>query len=75
MSAVVLRVIKAMKFQVAKITIDPLSFNKINCDHLIYKHQDTHKVFKTIKLNTFKTEIWVKFLSLCHKLWIGFTPS
>ncbi len=64
-----------MKVQVAKMTIYPLSFNKTNCDHLIYKPQDTHKVFKNIKLKTFKSEIWVKFLSLCHKFHIGFTPS
>ncbi len=25
------------------------------------------------KLKRFKTEIWVKFLSLCHKFQIGFT--
>ncbi len=30
-----------MKFQVAKITIYPLSFNKTNCGHVIYKPQDT----------------------------------
>ncbi len=28
-----------------------------------------------IKLKTFKTENWVKFMSLCHKFRIGFTPS
>ncbi len=28
-------VIQAMKFQVAEMTIYPLSFNKTNCDHLI----------------------------------------
>ncbi len=71
MSAVVLHVIKALKFQMAKITIYPLSFNKTNCDHLIYKPQDNYKVFKNIKLKTFKTEIWVTFLSLCHKFWIA----
>ncbi len=51
-----------MKFQVAKLTIYPL-FNKTNCDHLIYKPQDTHEVFKNIKLERFKTQIWVKFVS------------
>ncbi len=65
MSAVALHIIKAMTFQVAKMTIYPLSFNKTNCDHLIYKPQDTHKVFKNIKLKTFNTEILVKFQSLC----------
>ncbi len=40
-SAVALHVIKAMKFQVAEKTIYPLSFNKTNCDHLIYEAQDT----------------------------------
>ncbi len=39
-SAVAIHIIKAMKFQVAEITIDPLSFNKTNCDHLIYEPQD-----------------------------------
>ncbi len=29
------------KFQVAEMTIYPLSFNKTNCDHLIYEHHDT----------------------------------
>ncbi len=53
----------------------PFSFNKTNCDHLIYKSQDTHKVFKNIKLKRFNTEIWVKCLSLCHKFQIEFTPS
>ncbi len=33
------------------------------------------KSFKNIKLKTFKTENWVKFLSLWHKVQIGFTPS
>ncbi len=70
MSAVVLHVINAMKFQVVKI-----SFNKTNCDLPIHNPQDTHKVFKNIKLKRFKTEIWVKFLSLCHIFRIGFTPS
>ncbi len=70
MSAVALHVIKAMNFQVAKMTIYPLSFNK-NCDHLIYKPQDTHKAFKNIKLKTCKTEIWVKFLSLCQNFGLG----
>ncbi len=55
MSAVALHVIKAMKFQVAKMTIYPLSFNKTNCDHLIYKSQDIHKAFTNIKQKTFKT--------------------
>ncbi len=64
-----------MTFQVAKMTIYPLSVNKINCDHPIYKPEDTHKVFKNIKLKAFKTETWVKFLTLCHKFGIGFTPS
>ncbi len=32
-------------------------------------------IFKNIKLKTFKTENWVKFLSLCHKFQIGFAPS
>ncbi len=41
MSAVALHVIKAMKFKVAELTIYPLSFNKINCDHPIYEPQDT----------------------------------
>ncbi len=41
MSAVVLHVIKAMKFKVAELTIYPLSINKTNCDHLIYEPQDT----------------------------------
>ncbi len=45
MSALVLHVIKEMKFQVANITI---TFNKTNCDHLIYKPHDTHKVFENI---------------------------
>ncbi len=36
-SAVELLVIKAMKFQVAEMTIYPLSFDKTNCDHLIYE--------------------------------------
>ncbi len=44
--------IKAMNVQLAKLTIYPLSFNKTNYDHLIYEPQDTHKVFKTIKLKT-----------------------
>ncbi len=70
-----LHVIKAIQFQVVKMTIYPFSFNKTNCDHVIYKPKDTHKVFKNIKLKTFKTEIWAKFLSLCHKFRIGFTPS
>ncbi len=74
-SAVALHVIKGMKFQVAKMTIVPLAFNKTNYDHLIYKPQDTHNVFKNIKLKIFKIEIWVKFLSSCHKFRIGFTPS
>ncbi len=65
MYAVALHVIKVMKFQVAKMTIYPLSFNKTNY-HLIYKPQDTHKFFKNIKLKGFKAEIWVKFLYLCH---------
>ncbi len=64
-----------MKFQVVEMAIYPLSFNKTNCDNLIYKHQDCVKVFKNIKLKTFKTEIWVKCQSLCHKCRIGFTPS
>ncbi len=34
-------VIQAMKFQVSEMTIYPLSFNKTNCDHLIYETQDT----------------------------------
>ncbi len=34
-------VMQAMKFQVAEMTIYPLSFNKTNCDHLIYEPQDT----------------------------------
>ncbi len=75
MSAVALHVIKAMKFHMTKMTIYPLSFNKTNCDLLIYEPQDTHKVFQNIKLKTFKTEIWVKFLSLYHTFRIGFTPS
>ncbi len=70
-----LHVIKAMKFQVAEMTIYPLSYNKTNCDHLINELQDAQKVFKNIKLKTFKTENWVKCLSLCHKFRIGFTPS
>ncbi len=41
MSAVALHVIQAMQFQVTEMTIYPLSFNKTNCDHLIYEHQDT----------------------------------
>ncbi len=41
MSAVALHVIKAMKLKVAEMTIYPLSFNKTNCDHLIYESQDT----------------------------------
>ncbi len=41
MSAVALHVTKAMKFKVAEMTIYPLSFNKTNCDHLIYEPQDT----------------------------------
>ncbi len=41
----------------------------------MYKPQDTHKVFKNIKLQRFKIEIWFIFLSLCHRFWIGFTPS
>ncbi len=41
MSAVSLHVIKTMKFEVAKMTIYPISFNKTNCDHLIYELQDT----------------------------------
>ncbi len=41
MSALALYVIKAMNFQVAEITIYPLSFNKTNCDHLIYEPRDT----------------------------------
>ncbi len=41
MSAVALHVIKAMKFKVAEMTIYPFSFNKTNCDHLIYEPQDT----------------------------------
>ncbi len=36
MFAVALHVIKAMKFQVAEITIYSLSYNKTDCDHLIY---------------------------------------
>ncbi len=64
-----------MKFQVAKITIYPLSFNKTNFNHLIYKPRDTNKVFKNVKLKRFKTEFWIKFLSLCHKFHVGFTPS
>ncbi len=48
MSAVVLHVIQAMKFQVAEMTIYPLSYNKTNCDHLIYEPQDTQYVFKNI---------------------------
>ncbi len=70
-----LHVIQAMKFQVAEMTIYPLSINKSNCDHLIYEPQDTQYVFKNIKLKTFKTDNLVKFLSLCHKFQIGFTPS
>ncbi len=54
---------KAMKFQVAEMTIYSFSFNKTNCDHLIYEPEDTQFVFKNIKLKTFKTENWVKFLS------------
>ncbi len=50
MSTVALHVLNAMKFQVTKITIYPLSINKPNCDHLIYKPQDTNKVFQNIKL-------------------------
>ncbi len=49
-------------------TIYPLYFNKTIYDHLIYKPQDIHKVFKNVKLKRFKTEIWVTFLSLCHKV-------
>ncbi len=64
-----------MNVQVAKVTIYPLSVNKTNYDHLIYEPQCTHKVFKNIKLKTYETEKWVKFLSLCHKFWIGFTLS
>ncbi len=64
MSAVALHVIKAMKFQVTKMTIYPLSFNITNCDHLNYKPQHTHNGFKNVKLKGFKTEIWVKFISL-----------
>ncbi len=40
MSAVAPHVMKAMKFQVAEITIYPISFNKTNCNHLIYEPQD-----------------------------------
>ncbi len=43
-------VIQAMKFQIAEMTIYPISFNKTNCDHLIYEPQDIQKVFKNIKL-------------------------
>ncbi len=75
MSAVVPSVIKAIQFQVAKMNIYPFSVNKTNCDHFIHKPQDTHKVFKNIKLQRFKTEIWVKFLSLCYNFCIGFIPS
>ncbi len=41
MSAVGLHVIQAMTFQVAEMTIYPLSFIKTNYDHLIYEPQDT----------------------------------
>ncbi len=40
MSVMVIIVIKAIEFQVAEMTIDPLSFNKTNCDHLICEPQD-----------------------------------
>ncbi len=61
MSAVAFHVIMAMIFQVAKLTVFRLSVNKINFDNLIYEHQDTHKVFKNIKL---KIGRWVKCM-LC----------
>ncbi len=41
---VLLWCLQAMKFQVAKMTIYPLSFNKTNCNHLICKLRDTNKV-------------------------------
>ncbi len=66
---------KGNEISSGKMIIYPISFNKTNCDHLIYKPQDTHKVFKNITLKRFKTEIWVTFLSLCQKVRIGFTRS
>ncbi len=41
MSAVALHVIQAIQFQVAEMTIHPLSYNKTNWNHLIYEPQDT----------------------------------
>ncbi len=39
-----------MNFQVAKVASCPLLVNKINFDYLIYKTQDTDKVFENINL-------------------------
>ncbi len=51
-----------MIYQVTKVTTFPQSVNKIHFENLIYEEQDIHKVFKNIKLETFNTEMWFKFL-------------
>ncbi len=53
MCAMALHVILAIIFQVAKMTIFPLSVNKINFVHLIYEPQEIYKGFTIIKLNIY----------------------